>query len=349
MKNEPILSNPDPFSFKWQLDWEAPIFRSLYHTDPIKTTYHYDYFSDASFSPEGNIFAVIGENKDVCVMKIDHDGVTENAIPNRKYKCTLLQFQNPTSIIVNSDLFDNHCARNIDIKKGTFISYFPKHNQKITSMEICDTTLITSSLDKTIMLCDINTSSKIHQFTFPDTPNVALHPSKMSFVVSSPSLLAIYDIRNIENPVASINPMITASEVFPHFGPCGKNLMLISNDVLHLFHLPNLNTDFSFRFQAPYSKDSTPPNPGNGFCFSPSEDYFLVPCCPNSIIIADEKNDKEGYQLTVLRDISCPINAIRMSPLYDNMVTCGKECFVWSVDQQTYEDIYQNCRPKNPK
>lgn len=311
------------------LDDSEAIVRSYFILSQILTDF--DYHDNSCFTPDGQVFAVISNSDMISLFKCDGcDLLTQ--IANKKYGCTLSQFHLHNNFMyINSwNEKNDHAARLLDIKTQGFIRYFSSdgHTDHITSLIANNNGLITSGFDTTIKFWDDNQEQCITTIQMGSNcpANISLHPNGICLAATTQNALYIYDIRNLDNVVASKRIDTPNSNLRPQFGMVGNNLFVIGDDFAASYDL----TDLSQKYSIPLvMQEGMIP----GFSYTHDEQFMLVPTNDFSILIADSLT---GSQATVLSGHNSPITSISFSSAYYNFVSTSQECLFWTVDVPTY-------------
>lgn len=304
---------------------EEAVVRSYFHLSPILS--EYSYHDDCCFSPDGQVVAVNSNSNMISLYRCDGCQF-ECKIPNKKYGSSKMTFHNSKqAIYINShNDINDHSARLLNVQNQSFIRYFSAngHTASITSLCAKPNGVITASQDRTIKVWDDSQEKCVLTLEVNRPPNVALHPNGLCLTVTTDQALYLYDIRNLDSVVSTLN-MVTNTDVMPYFGMLGTKLAIVGPEFAQIYNASDLkflcNLDMTMGKQIP------------GFSFTPDEEFAVIPSSDYSILVADATT---GSQVTVLSGHKTPVTSIAFSSAYFTFVSTAAECLFWTVDMPTY-------------
>lgn len=160
------------------------------------------------FDDSGQFLISAGVDKSIQLYDI-HKGVHLKDIKSQKYGAHLAKFTHlnknclyaSTPAAIESGEID-HTVRLLSLDTNQYVRYFKGHKESVTSLEVdpVHDIFISSSMDLTVKLWDLRSSSPVGGLDVGEPSIVAFDPMGVVFLVAKPSTctLQFYDMHNYD-------------------------------------------------------------------------------------------------------------------------------------------------------
>lgn len=299
-----------------------------------KPTKTFNYHQQASitsldFDDSGQYLISAGIDKSIQLYDV-HKGSHHKDIQSQKYGAHLARFTHHElnclyASTPTSDHDVDNAIRCLSLADNQYIRYYKGHKGLVTSIEVnpVKNMFVSASLDYSVKLWDLKTSSPVGNLDVGQQSVVAFDPQGIVFAVgkfpdpsghSSTGTVSFYDINNMEKgPFSSVEVPILPKQTWNklEFANNGKTLLISTDSPEHYLLdaflgqlLTILSTsDTSMSYKYPYTGTST---------FSPCGKFLLIGSPQSTVLIFDLNSIKttDGESHTVYPDD----NPIRLQP-----------------------------------
>lgn len=298
------------------------------------------------FDDSGHYLISAGVDKSIQVYDV-HKGVHFKDVQSQKYGAHLAKFTHDglnclyvTTPTADQDSGDvDHSIRYLSLSDKRYLRYFKGHKLQVVSLDVdpVHDMFISSSMDGTVKVWDLKTSSPMGSLDIGLPSLVAYDPHGIIFVVAKGPRdmdsggvgeLQLYDIKTFHKspfltvPVTSNNPEAVWTKV--EFANNGKTILLATNCHEHYVFdafLGQLLTTLSIAsassngggdvFRSKYPLTST-------CCYSPCGKYVLVGSPNSSLLLYDLTNIKTTDGINPVKPVDNPKKLLPVKTIATN-------------------------------
>ncbi|KAI8885845.1 WD40 repeat-like protein [Backusella circina FSU 941] len=174
--------------------------------------------SSLSFDDTGEFCVTAGEDDSLNVYNC-REGKLRSTLYSKKYGVTLARFTHHKNNVIYASTKEDDTLRYLSVYDNKYIRYFRGHKKRVINLEMspADDTVITSSLDETVRLWDLRSSTCQGMVVSEGKPLASFDPQGLVFATAaSKNIIRIYDSRHYEK-----GPFSTWQIEDPDFGPAG--------------------------------------------------------------------------------------------------------------------------------
>jgi COMPASS component SWD2 len=257
---------------------------------------------------DGGEFLLLSRSDDTIQLYNTKAGAHAKELKSQKYGSAFARFtHHSTSIIYASTKIDDG-IRYLSMHDNNFIRYFRGHSGRVTSLSLNpgNDTFMSTSMDNTVKLWDIRSSSAQGQLNFESPWLSTYDPSATVIAIGSPpaQTVHLYDLRNYDKPPFATFDLNSTESRFEskgqrpgvgwtgmEFSNNGKLLLVSTNGAGH-YLLDAFTGDLVAYLQRPHGSDSSHLAPGDELprhepdgptpsylqasaCFSPDGNYVV--------------------------------------------------------------------------
>lgn len=268
----------------------SPVKKLGYHQNGTITSLDFD--------DSGQFLISSGVDKSIQLYDV-HKGAHHKDIQSQKYGAHVARFAHQElNCLYGSTQGDDDAIRYLSLLTNQYIRYFKGHKSQVMTIEVnpCKDEFISSSLDGTVKLWDLNSSNPVGNLDIGQPSIIGFDPQGMVFGIGADlkSTVQIYDLKSFDKSAfltinVPIIPKIQWNKL--EFSNNGKLLLVLTNSPDHFLYdsfLGKLLTTIKIPQGWIYSKY---PSTGSG-TFSPCGKFLIIGSPDNSLHIFDLKNIK---------------------------------------------------------
>ncbi|ORX55158.1 WD repeat protein 82, partial [Hesseltinella vesiculosa] len=289
-----------------------------------------------SFDDSGQFCATSAQDESIRVYDCTN-GSLKTTLYSKKYGVGLVRFNHDEQCVVYASTKEDDTLRYLSLHNNQYIRYFKGHTDKVITLEMStlNDQFLSSSLDGTVRLWDMRSSSCQGMLTPGKRPIASIDPAGMVFpVVTGDNGILVYDIRQY-----SAGPFSTWSTPEPSmpwtsvkFTNDGKHLLLTSAIGRHWL-LDAYNGTPKKRLQ---SVEPRGPTTGEEVTLTP-DGKFALEGGPDGLIRVWDLEDTNS-EIPILSQSSLHaasgVHVLGFNPVYMMMVSGGTEFAMWEPSNQ---------------
>lgn len=257
--------------------------------------------------------------------------------------------------------------RYLSTHDNSYIRYFRGHTGRVTSLSLCPSndTFLSASLDHTVKLWDLRSSSAQGNLNLHGATLTAYDPSATVIAIASPPTQSVllYDLRNYDKPPFATFDLQETERRYAHshgqrqadgwtsleFSNNGKYILVGTNgpghylldafdgDIRAYLHRPAGPAPFPTQVNA---KDGSAPRHDasslqGDACFSPDGRYVISASSQSGLLVWDTQDDKrkDGVMLP-MTDLPGPkvSTVVGYNPRHNMIASAGSEVVLWLPD-----------------
>jgi COMPASS component SWD2 len=320
----------------------------------------FNYHQEASitsldFDDSGQYLISSGIDKSIQLYDV-HKGVHHKSIQSQKYGAHAAKFThkdlNCLYASTPTDLADiDNAIRYLSLVNNQYIRYFKGHKAQVMSIEVspCEDVFLSSSLDGTVKLWDLQSQTPVGNLDIGLSCLVAFDPQGIVFAVGNKytNTIDLYDIKTFDKePFLTIRPPKVADQIWTkiEFSNNGKLVLVLTNSYEHYIFdsflsqlLTTLKTECKVNGGWLHSKY---PTTGSG-TFSPCGKFVIIGSPDSSLQLFDLRCIKttDGNKHILHSDDNPksirPYKVIKNSPNLPRIVTFDPKLLVLATADNT--------------
>ncbi|KAK9458791.1 WD40-repeat-containing domain protein [Lipomyces oligophaga] len=159
------------------------------------------------FDDQGGLLLSTGQDN-VLNLYDARAGKFDKVLPSKKYGCHLARFTHTSTNCVHASTMENDTIRYLSLHDNQYIRYFKGHKKKVIGLEVAPSSdkFLSSSLDNTIRLWDLNSANCHGLLTIPSPAYVTFDPAGVVFAAACEQTaeILLYDLRKYEDVPFSV-------------------------------------------------------------------------------------------------------------------------------------------------
>ncbi|KAH0381346.1 histone H3 methyltransferase complex and RNA cleavage factor II complex, subunit SWD2, partial [Aureobasidium melanogenum] len=294
-------------------------------------------------------------------------GAHAKELKSQKHGCALARFTHHSQSVIYASTKLNHDIRYLSAHDNSYIRYFKGHTDRVTSIQLCPSndTFLSASLDNTVKLWDLRSSSPQGSLNLHGAVLTAYDPSATVIAVASPATqtIVLYDVRNYDKPPFATFDMQDIERRFSHYGQAqaqgwttlefsnnGQYILVGTNGPGHyvLDAFEGVLKAYLYRAQGP------PPFPSQlgqsdsplrhtqsslqgDACFSSDGRYVVSASSKGGMLVWDLLADKRSDgTMNPMTDLPGPRTStvVGVNPRYNNLASAGQDVVLWLPDPE---------------
>ncbi|KAK9449662.1 WD40-repeat-containing domain protein [Limtongia smithiae] len=271
-------------------------------------------------------------------------GKFNRPVASKKYGCHLARFTHNPANCIYASTKENDTIRYLSLHDNSFIRYFKAHKRKVIGLEISpgDDTFISSSLDGTVRLWDLNSATCHGLLTIPSPAFIAFDPAGVVFAVGCEQTaeILLYDQRNYDTEpfaVFKIDEIKGPNNSVPwsklEFSNDGKNMLVSTLGPVH-YLLDAFTGDVTMRLtgQPWESMEGERQFVSSGTAtFSPDGRFIFSGATDNKVYVWDVQSPvRDGVQRPIAAfESKTPATSLAFNPRRLVLATADKEVTLW--------------------
>ncbi|KAK4988257.1 hypothetical protein LTR50_004083 [Elasticomyces elasticus] len=319
------------------------------------------YITSLDFDDTGEL-ALVARTDDTLQIYNIQSGKHAKEMKSQKYGAHLARFSHHAqSLIYASTKIDDN-IRYLSTHDDSFLRYFRGHTDRVTSITLSpsDDTFLSSSLDNTVKLWNLNSASPQGELRLHAPYLTAYDPSATVIAIASPSTqsIVLYDLRNYDKPPFATFDMQEIEHRYAQMGlgqriaegwtklefsNNGQYILVATNGAGHYLldafegHLRAFlqKPDGPTQRAAPGDAGSTQP-PGQGdAAFSPDGQFVVGGSGTPGLLVWEARGSKSADKIAKpIYDLpgTRPGAVVGYNPRYNIVVAADKEVVLWLPD-----------------
>lgn len=294
-------------------------------------------------------------------------GAHAKELKSQKHGAALARFTHHSQSVIYASTKLNHDIRYLSAHDNSYIRYFKGHTDKVTSLQLCPSndTFLSASLDNTVKLWDLRSSSPQGSLNLHGAVLSAYDPSATVIAIASPATqtIILYDLRNFDKPPFATFDLHEIERRFAHYGQSqaqgwtslefsnnGQYILLGTNGPGHyvLDAFEGGLKAYLYRAQGP------PPFPSQlgqsdsplrhtqsslqgDACFTSDGRYVISASSKGGMLVWDMLADKRSDgTMNPMTDLPGPRTStvVGVNPRYNNLASAGQDVVLWLPDPE---------------
>ncbi|KAH8549490.1 WD repeat domain 82-like protein [Umbelopsis sp. PMI_123] len=293
--------------------------------------------SSLSFDDTGELCVTSSSDESIHIYNC-REGTLQGTLFSKKYGVHLARFTHRSSNVIYASTKDDDSLRYLSLHDNKYIRYFRGHKKKVISVEMSplDDVFLSASLDETVRLWDLRSSSCQGLLNVSGRPTIAFDPSGLTFAVGlNSNTIKIYDVKTFDKgPFATWTLSDHQSpQGFPtwtslKFTNDGKNILITTVGNTH-YLVDAFEGHLKQRFEGHIGLQS----PDNGGCdagLSPDGRFVFAGSQDGSLCVWDIENPSmDNKPIKILKTEEAPLSCFGFNPKYTMMVTGHEQLALW--------------------
>jgi len=323
------------------------------------------HYTSVDFDDSGELL-LLSRTDDTLQLYNIKAGAHAKELKSQKYGCALARFTHHAQSLIYASTKIDDGIRYLSTHDNSYIRYFRGHTGRVTSLSLCPSndTFLSASLDNTVKLWDLRSSSPQGNLNLQGATLTAYDPSATVIAIASPATQSVllYDLRNYDKPPFATFDLQSTERKLAHYGQRqadgwtslefsnnGKFVLLGTNgnghylldafdgDMKAYLHRPQGPPPFPSEINA---KDGTPPRHDaaglqGDVCFSPDGRYVIGASNQAGLLVWDTQaqTGRDGA-MAPLTDLPGPKTStlVGYNPRHNLLASAGSEVVLWLPD-----------------
>jgi len=326
------------------------------------------HYTSVDFDNSGELL-LLARTDDTLQLYNTKAGAHAKELKSQKYGCALARFTHHAQSLIYASTKVDDGIRYLSTHDNSYIRYFRGHTGRVTSLSLCPSndTFLSASLDNTVRLWDLRSSSAQGSLNLHGATLTAYDPSATVIAIASQSTQSIllYDLRNFDKPPFATFDLLDTERRYAHshgqrqadgwtsleFSNNGKYILLGTNSAGH-YLLDAFDGDLKAYLHRPpgpppfptqvNAKDGTPPRHDaaglqGDACFSPDGRYVISASSAPGLLVWDtmqsERRGGDGVIMPIT-DLPGPKTStvVGYNPRHNMLASAGSEVVLWLPD-----------------
>ena len=166
-----------------------------------------DQINNLDFSDDGQHLIASSDDDFIMLYECANEGIHKLKFPNKKYGVSNICFTHNSDSIIYSSNKTNDDIRYQSLKDRKFIQYFAGHRKLVNciSMHPVENTFLSSSLDKTVCIWDLNQANSLRNIPMTGVPIACFDPEGIVFAAAIDSeTIKLFDLRQCQKGPFSV-------------------------------------------------------------------------------------------------------------------------------------------------
>ncbi|OBT77038.1 hypothetical protein VF21_02963 [Pseudogymnoascus sp. 05NY08] len=332
------------------------LFKRDYHNEPTTVL-------SLDFDDKGELLMTSETDESIQLYNV-LDGTFNKSLFSKKYGVKHAKFTHKSTSIIYASTKENNDIRYLATHDNSFLRYFKGHTGSVTclTMNPGSDTFVSSSLDNTVRIWDLNSVNPIGMLNINSPHLTAFDPSACVLAIASPAAqtILLYDIRKFEKepfasfdlyPFAKHDPTARAWRSLD-FSNDGKSLLVGTAGNTHfvldafdgklkhgLIRKSGGTRRLSLAKEGPDGEDDTEArhHTSGDVCFSPDGRYVLSGQQRNNVLVYDITGATQTGGNTPMCELESKneVAAIRYNPRFNMFATADRELNFWVPDRDS--------------
>lgn len=323
------------------------------------------HYTSLDFDTSGELL-LLARTDDTLQLYNTTKGAHAKELKSQKYGCALARFTHHAGSIIYASTKVDDGIRYLSTHDNSYIRYFKGHTKRVTALTMCPSndTFLSASLDNTVKLWDLRSSSPQGSLNLHGAYLTAYDPSASVIAIASPptQTILLYDLRNFDKPPFATFDMQDIERRFSHYGQRpgegwtslefsnnGKYILVGTNGPGHFvldafegkleayLYRPMGPTPFPSLLQANGSPASHQTSSLQGdACFTSDGRYVISGCNPTGLLTwdVDAGSKRSDGRMDPMAELPGPkaSTVSGVNPRYNMIATAGAEVVLWLPD-----------------
>lgn len=324
------------------------------------------HYTSVDFDDSGELL-LLARTDDTLQLYNTKAGAHAKELKSQKYGCALARFTHHAQSLIYASTKLDDGIRYLSTHDNSYIRYFRGHTGRVTSLSLCPSndTFLSASLDNTVKLWDLRSSSPQGNLNLHGATLTAYDPSATVIAIASAATnsIMLYDLRNFDKPPFATFDMLETERTFARshghrpgegwtcleFSNNGKYILVGTSGPGHFLldafdgtlvgylHRPPGPPPFPTEVNA---KDGTPPRHDaaslqGDACFSPCGRYVVSSSAQAGLLVWDSLGEKRSSgTMLPMTDLPGPKTAtvVGYNPRHNLIASASSDVALWVPD-----------------
>lgn len=197
-----------------------------------------DQINHLSYTPDGTLLVTSSADDSITVYDCN-TGTKQRSVNSKKYGVDLIHFAHTHNDAIHASTKIDNTIRYLSLHDNKYLRYFQGHTKKVVTlcMSPLDDLFLSGSLDQTIRLWDLKSSTCQGLMQLPSRPIAAFDPEGLVFAAGiNNDVIKLYDLRSYDKgPFTTFqigDKDLEYEWTGMKFSPDGKSILVMTNGPL---------------------------------------------------------------------------------------------------------------------